>query len=1254
MLASQPLIWWHFSDIHWNVRSSTERRVLLNTLMDDLKNRLAEFGSPDFVVFSGDITYSGEKDQYLASEKDFFTPIRDLLDGKDCPFFFVPGNHDVRRAISRTVNPELINSINSTRSLNDFLDNEDYVQMVQKPFSEFDSFLSRVSPDIEHGVLGWWKEVCIKEKSILIIGLNSSWASSYHKTSDGIVKDQRHLLLGESQLLRLTESSSQESLTIVIAHHPLNWLNGFCETQNRQLLHRHADFVLFGHTHALHDLSLSLGSAGATAFIPAPAIYDRASTDTVEYARGYNIVQFDVDTRQGAAHYYKYSSAYATKFDSFVELYPTPGQNKFSIDLPKKESQPSSGEKNIFQSFSDVLAAFPPLSSLNLFLESAIDIASLESHTVEYFEALVIDLVRESNLIDQDLDNIFWESVILSRALLFCDLVQINSSGAKPYLHRNSVDLLCSHLSEANKRNGLTLQLAVEEYRLIYALPFDSCSFINGALSSISEPYRRLFALPWALSRLLFYLDYPELIPRALRSEGCISDLFALGKPEQLAIINYSFDVKRGILSLDLRISDKNGFLAVTLLKHYFDGVLRRIADFWRQSQRVLPPITLLLEFPRWQNKRVDAFELTVETTPIVKLLMGRAMYKDARHVWFRELLQNALDANSARRALDGESYSSRLEIVLHDSTTCTIRDNGIGMSQQHILMYLTRLGRSIWNSEELTEGKQLSRDTALRAIGKFGIGFAAVFQDAERVIVRTRFFRDVGELGWVIDFASVEKPFLLEAIDSPVGTEVEIHLRDEKDNVLSPKSFVELINEFFIYIDENISITPDPKIARNLSEVLLIDAAKHSRILSQEITTIEHVGSYTFRLKCLFGFDFRQVEKHENSPNSYLLVSNSGVRVFEQKSLFLKPGKKYIFMDESDRGTKYEDTREYGIKNYWIIVDFEKGASPILPSRLEIDIDSELSKQLLDIVHNKFSIALRSAASEVVSRNLDPKQHRKALLGVLTHSTENYDRNRPRSHKDYDIFCNVKSIQETAIDIYQQHCHIFLQSANGEGRYISVQNLRKEIPGVFVTENVIKSPLFKVYAKAMEINEWVVVDGNREYALFSKAIESLEWKGFAVERDIYAERMRVFAEDRNSPLVDFVRGDYAVISDQIFDDEAFIVLPSNLPNSLKRGEAAGYTRRSVIGHCPPRVLINPMHPLYKSLEHFLLQATSEANTKPRELKLLLDSLSDGVIENDRVTVARERWRTIQRELRELLDGNLPEIDYSSLVIRRN
>ena len=1249
------LVWWHFTDLHWELQSSTERRTFLTFLYESLRQRLDEFGPPDFVVFTGDVTFSGDPAQFDAAEQYFFTPIRSLLGSKASPFLFVPGNHDLRRSAANTINPELILSLSSNRSLNEFLDDDEYIAMVRRPFVAFDKFLSRVSPDVTQTVLGWKTKLVLENKSVLVIGVNSSWASSFHKDSEKHVDDERHLLVGQRQLLELIESEGKDDLVIVMMHHPLTWLNGFSDTQTRQLLQSYADFVLFGHTHALHDLSQTISGAGETVFLPAPAIYDRVTTtDTIEYARGYNVVRFDVENRKGAAHYYLYSDKYKVKFRPATDLFSGVGQSHFPIDLSRSSQQVVPESKPRYHTLAEALAHYPSVAVISSSLETALKAASVERHAVEYFEAIVVNLARESDVVDQDLAAFFWESVVLSRALMYCDLVQLESLGQKPYLSRHSVDHLCSQLTELKNIPGATLLLTVDEYRHLLSLSLDMCSFNSPALTSISEPYRRLFGLPWALSRLLVYLDYPELIPFALRTEGRITALYMDSKPEGLCIMSHDFQAKRSLLTISLRIQDKNAFLAVTLLKHYFDIVVRLIADFWRQSQRVLPPLTLLLDFPRWRNKVIDAYELTVETTPIVRLLMGRAMYRDARHVWFRELLQNALDANSARRSLDVTGYVSRLDIELLGTSTCIIRDNGIGMSRQHILMYLTRLGRSIWNSEELTDGKQISRENALRAIGKFGIGFAAVFQDAERVIVRTRFFREIGEAGWLVDFSSVEKPFLIEgSADIPIGTEVEIQLKSDKERALSPATFSKVIREFFVYIDENIFITPKVNVARSLESVDLVDPGLRARLLSREFVSTEHVGPYGFRMRCMFGFELRQKEKNERPPASYLLVSNAGVRVFQQGSLLLKPGKQYILVEESDSGTKYEDLREHGIKHYWVIIDFEKGASPILPSRSEIEIDRELSKQILDLVHKRFCDSLWSVAEEIVDRTLEAGQRRKDLLSVLKFSTENYRAHR-RRRANFEQFCNVAAIEDTAVEIFVRHGSVRVQSADDAERCVPIQDLHKQEPGIFVSETVTKSPLFKVYAKAMKLHEWVVVDEDREYALFNKAIGSVDWKGFALEKDVYAERLQVFDEIVDSPLAVLVRGDYAVISNEIFGDEAFIVLPMSIPGSWKRGEAATHVRREVMKTCPARVLINPRHKMYECLSNFAAKAESEgAKSSLRELQLLLDNLSDGVIESERITVARERWRAIQRDLRILLGGKLPETSYGELVVRR-
>jgi len=623
-------------------------------------------------------------------------------------------------------------------------------------------------------------------------------------------------------------------------------------------------------------------------------------------------------------------------------------------------------------------------------------------------------------------------------------------------------------------------------------------------------------------------------------------------------------------------------------------------------------------------------------------------MYRDAKHVWFREILQNALDANSARRALDDPGYHSNLEISFLNGNTCVIRDNGIGMSRQHILRYLTTLGRSIWNSEDLLDGKPVSRETAFQAIGKFGIGFVAVFQDAKRIIVRTKFFRDIGESGWQVDFSGVEKPFLLEALETNIGTEVEIQLKEG----IPPKAFLQLANDFFLYIDENVNISPNPNLPRHLGEVDVFPIKLARRIIMRDVISEEQIGPYRFRLRCIFCYDFKGKDKEDKLPDSRMVVTNSGVKVFEQISLILKPGKRYIYVLESENEKRYEHPDDSGLRHSCVIVDFQKGASPLLPSRLEIEIEQSFSEELLQIIHERFCDGLRSVVSELVNRNLNAKPKRKAILTTMSMPTVRKREHWYRQDPALDEFSGVKLINDTAIELYREYCPIWIQDREGNDRFESMAVVEQFPERVVVVESVTRSSLFKVYAKATNLNQWVIVEDHREFSLFRQAIvSSSDWKTFTSEKDLYSEGRRYFTEVTENPLVDILRADYALISDDIFGRTAFIVLPSTLPDSWKRGEAAASVRRDSFKSCPARVLVSVHHPLISAMSGFL-EKVSESAPQKRRLKLLIDNLCDGVIEQDRVTVARGRWKSLNKELRDLLI-QLPDISYESLVVRR-
>jgi predicted phosphodiesterase len=1248
-MPADSIVWWHLSDLHWEVRSTTERKTFLAALFGDLARRVKQFGAPDFIVMSGDITYSGEESEFLDFEEHFLARLLEVAgEGQDHRLFFVPGNHDQRRSSSKTVNAKLLLAVNSQRALTDFLDSDDLVEMVARPFSHFQKFAERMMPNVQWGTLGWSQVLSIRNHKLLISGLNSAWGSSYYLDSDGIIDDERHLFLGERQLVGLRDRQSDIELFVLIMHHPLSWLSGFNQAHIRHLITSLADVVLFGHSHTIHDLSVTLTSTGSAAYVPSPATYDRASMDSIEFARGYSVATFDCHSRSGEIHYFKYSSVFATRFTPFVELYSNESDDCFPFVLsPQKRRDQQAPRKLGFTTLSEVLDHYPDLHYIVLALEGAVDMEGIEKHALDYFDSLLLDIARDSEISDSDSLEVFWEGVILARSLILFDLQQVAQSPRHSYRPRLSVDRLMACLASLPAK-PLVRQLSLDQYSGLLSITLDAGSFRAWMTPSrVSETYYRLWAFPWLLSRLVFFCDYPELIPQALASESRIATLFTSQAPEQLAILGYRFDKARAQLSLELRIHDRDGFLAVTLLKHYCDVTLRHISDLWRSSQRIFPPIGISLEFPRWRNRQIADHYLTIETTPIVKLLMGKAMYRDAKHVWFRELIQNALDANSARRSLDDEKYVSRLEITHENGNKCIIKDNGIGMSRQHILRYLTTLGRSIWSSEELYEGKPATREGAIQAIGKFGIGFAAVFQDASRVCVRTKFFRDVGEIGWLVEFSGVDKPFLLESAETLVGTEVEIILAEG----LSARSFVEMASNFFLYIDENIVIKPDPVLPRSLMEAALVSSELATKAVLREHVSVQQIGAFRLTLRCLFCYDFKGRDKNERLPSSRLIVTNSGVRVFEQVSLILKPGKRYIWVTESEAGTRYEDPDDSGLKHYWVIVDFDKGASPILPSRLEIEIDPGFSRELLEIIHDQYSTGLRSVVEEISLRGSALKVKRKAILTAMTLSTLEPKSEWRDRHERRHAFSRVGAIDETVIQIYKAECPVWIKCADGSDRFEPIAALAERHGGVFVVENVEKSALFKVYARAAELAEWVVVDDHREFFLFETVVSGKEWKGFVSEKALYTEGRQVFAEAIERPLNSILRADYALISDDIFNVAGFIVLPASLPGTWRRGDASVSVRRDTSKSCPARVLVNERHPLIVAMDSYL-GARSATSEQRLVLKLLLDNLCDGVVEQDRTTVARERLRSLQRDLRDLL-GNLPELKYEDLVIRR-
>ena len=115
--------------------------------------------------------------------------------------------------------------------------------------------------------------------------------------------------------------------------------------------------------------------------------------------------------------------------------------------------------------------------------------------------------------------------------------------------------------------------------------------------------------------------------------------------------------------------------------------------------------------------------------------LLSHHLYSSPR-VYIRELMQNAVDAITARRQLDPAAPAS---VRIRTSGTLTVTDTGIGLTEQEVHRFLATIGRSSKRDED---GLIQTRSDF---VGQFGIGLLACFVVADEITVVTRSAREPG-----------------------------------------------------------------------------------------------------------------------------------------------------------------------------------------------------------------------------------------------------------------------------------------------------------------------------------------------------------------------------------------------------------------------------------------------------------------------------------------------------------------------------
>ncbi|HJF39928.1 MAG TPA: metallophosphoesterase [[Clostridium] spiroforme] len=248
----------HLSDLHID-REGKKLSILNENLLQDIQREMA-VSENIIVVVTGDILNKAEY-KYTDNVIAFFEKLYGTLGDKIKGLYIVPGNHDKIRNIMDESMVAKYDMLKRENKKQEFY--QQYWKHLKMAFYEHIELLKdiyNIFPDnitfpknIEKETYGV-ETIQIGSKNLCFLLFNTAWSCLGEN-------DERHLLLGDFQMEEIKRQFIQKSneldgafdLTIAVAHHPIDWLDGREENMmkadilcNNSL---NANIYICGHTH---------------------------------------------------------------------------------------------------------------------------------------------------------------------------------------------------------------------------------------------------------------------------------------------------------------------------------------------------------------------------------------------------------------------------------------------------------------------------------------------------------------------------------------------------------------------------------------------------------------------------------------------------------------------------------------------------------------------------------------------------------------------------------------------------------------------------------------------------------------------------------------------------------------------------------------------------------------------------------------------------------------------------------------------
>lgn len=186
---------------------------------------------------------------------------------------------------------------------------------------------------------------------------------------------------------------------------------------------------------------------------------------------------------------------------------------------------------------------------------------------------------------------------------------------------------------------------------------------------------------------------------------------------------------------------------------------------------------------------------ISVQTENIFPIIK-QFLYSD-QEIFLRELISNAVDATTKLKTLGskgefkGEIGDITIEILLDkENKTLTIRDKGIGMTEDETMKYLNQVAFS--SAQEFLDKYKGEANI----IGHFGLGFYSAFMVADKVEVVTKSWKENSEpVRWICD--GNPEYSIENAEKEHRGTDIILHINDESVEYLEQNKIQGLLDKY-------------------------------------------------------------------------------------------------------------------------------------------------------------------------------------------------------------------------------------------------------------------------------------------------------------------------------------------------------------------------------------------------------------------------------------------------------------------------